>query len=197
LTNNLRTILGVKGIICLVALIAIVIAQLTYTATVNITLGQTGYGQGKSTESWTIYENDIDEVRYLPGAGTGGNATPTFNAGDSNTYAFKVTTDTVKGMAVKIELVDYTKTENFTKFEITAMWYNSGWQIAQLYDGPTASAGTISFINGKTSGASGYVHQARSTSTRYYLIKVTYSYPTTASAPSIQFRYTPTPEDTL
>ena len=194
--------IGVKGMICLVALIVIVVAQLTYTATVNISVGTTGYSLGKSLESWTIYTNDENEVRYLPGAGTGGNATPTFNAGDSDTWAFKVTTDTVKGLAVKIELVDYTKTQNFSRFEITA-WYNTtgtAWQSAQLYDGPTSSAGTKSLINGTLSGDSGYIHQARAASgtlERYYLIRVTYSYNSTAAGPSVQFRYTPTPEDTL
>lgn len=203
MVSDLRAMLGLKGIICLAALIVIVVAQLTYTATVNINVGTTEFSQGKSTESWTIYPNDIDKFRYLPGAGTGGNATPTFNAGDSNTWAFKATTDTVKGMAIKIELVDYTKTENFTKFEITAIWYNttaSAWESAQLYDGATSSAGTKALINGTSSADHGYIHQERATSgtlTRHYLIKVTYSYETEAAGPSVQFKYTPTPEDTL
>ena len=203
MANNLRAMIGVKGIICLVALIVIVVAQLTYTATVNISVGPTGYSLGKSTEDWIIYTNDIGEVRYLPSAGTGGSAIPTFNAGDSDTWAFKVTTDTAKGMAVKIELVDYTMTENFTKFDITVMYNTTGtaWQSAQLYDGPTASAGEKSpnLINGTLSDF-GYIHQARAASgtlERYYLIKVTYSYNSTATGPSVQFRYTPTPEDTL
>ena len=203
MVNHLRSMIGVKGIICLVALIVIVVAQLTYTATVNISLGTTGFAQGKSIEDWTIYTN-IDEVRYLPDNGGDGDATPPFSESSSDTWAFKVTTNTVKGMAVEIELVDYTKTQNFTKFEITVMWYNttaSAWQSAQLYNGPTASAGTKSsnLINGTLSDF-GYIHQARATSGTLvicYLIKVAYYYQSTATGPSVQFKYTPTPEDTL
>lgn len=197
-----ETVLGLKGIIAIASLMVIVAALVSYTATVTITVSKP-YSLGASAQNWTINENDQNMIRYLPGE-VDTNATLTFDQGSSSTWAFKVVTDTNRGMAVRIELEDYTKTVNFTKFEITVLWRNTttSWQEAQLYGGQTASAGqkTPNLINGTLNGDFGYIHQLRAASgtlTRCYLIKVTYTYPSSATGPTVKFVYTPTPEDTL
>jgi hypothetical protein len=64
-----------------------------------------------------------------------------------------------------------------------------------LYAASTGST-TKSHINGSTGGDAGYVHQAAST-TKYYEVKVTYSYDkvdATAQV-TVTFQYTPLPQD--
>ena len=81
-------ILGVKVILCIVSLVMVAMALVTYSATVTITTTQQ-FSIGATSASWTVYVNDVDKVRYLPG----GSAEPTLNTGDPSTYAFKVVTD--------------------------------------------------------------------------------------------------------
>ena len=102
--RKLQAILSVKGLLSLITMTSVVLALVSYSAdvTINPTLQFT---EGASSATWTVYVNDVDQVRYLPGSGSpSGSAEPTFNAGDSNTYAFKVVTDAYKVCAVKIEL---------------------------------------------------------------------------------------------
>jgi len=79
-------IVGVKVILCIVSLVMVAMALVTYSATVTITTTQQ-FSIGATSASWTVYVNDVDKVRYLPG----GSAEPTLNTGDPSTYAFKVT----------------------------------------------------------------------------------------------------------
>ena len=190
------TVLGLKGIIAIASLMIIVAALVSYTATVTITV-VSQLTQGKASQAWDISPNDVNEVRYLPAATTVGDSLPTFSAGDSDTWAFKVVTDANKVCAVKIELTAAVNNTKYSKFEITVMWYNTtalAWQDATLYT--AASGGTTkSYINGRTgwpSGSvdSGYIRQGLS-DTKYYLIRVTYSYGDAENADSVTFRYTP------
>lgn len=186
------TVLGLKGIIAIASLMIIVAALVSYTATVTITV-VSQLTQGKASQAWDISPNDVNEVRYLPAATTVGDSLPTFSAGDSDTWAFKVVTDANKVCAVKIELTAAVNNTKYSKFEITVMWYNTtalAWQDATLYT--AASGGTTkSYINGRTDPVdSGYIRQGLS-DTRYYLIKVTYSYDVDENADSVTFQYTP------
>ena len=191
--KKLVAILGLKGFLCLASMTMIALALVTYTATVTITPTQQ-FTIGATSDSWTVYVNDVDEVRYLPGA----TSEPTFDSGDSDTYAFTVVTDADKVCAVKIELTSAVDDTKFSKFEITAeYWDGSAWSTEPLYNAATGST-TISYIDGLTSGDAGYIHHAVST-TRYYLIVVTYSYDLvdTTTSITVDFEYTPLPQDSF
>lgn len=198
LLQRLRLILGVKGLLCLLSLIVVVLALVSYTATVTIA-PTTQFTIGATTASWTVYVNDVDQIRYLPGGGTpaGSQQPGAPSDGDPNTFAFKVVTDAGRVCAVNITLDSAVDSSKFSKFQITVMFWNStasAWQDETLYTDATGST-TKSYINGLTAGDTGYVHHAASL-TRYYLIKVTYSYDlvdATASV-SVTFRYTPLPQ---
>jgi len=187
---KLRVILGVKGLLCLASLTLIAFALVSYTATVTINPTQQ-FTIGANSSSWTVYVNDVNKVRYLPG----GAVVPTFNAGNTSTYAFKVVTDGQKNCSVKIELTSLVNSSKFSNFNITLKYWNvSAWIDETLYQAPTGSA-TKSYIDGLTLGDAGYVHQAIST-IRYYLVKVTYSYDKVDATDQITttFRYTPLPQ---
>jgi hypothetical protein len=196
--RKLEAMLGVKGFLCLASLTMIALALVAYTATVTVTPTQQ-FTIGATTASWTVYVNDVNETRYLPGSGSpAGSAEPTFNASVSSTYAFKVVTDADKVCAVKIELTSAVNSSKFSKFEITAKyWTGAAWADETLYAAATGST-TKSYINGLTSGDAGYIHQGVST-TRYYLIKVTYSYDLVDETTQITvtFQYTPLPQDSF
>ena len=66
LKRKLEAILGVKGFLCIASLTMIALALVAYTATVTITPTQQ-FTIGATTDSWTVYVNDVDAVRYLPG----------------------------------------------------------------------------------------------------------------------------------
>jgi len=171
----------------------IAVAFVTYTGTVTITPAQQ-FTIGVTTDSWIIYVNDVNEVRYLPG----GSTQPTFNASDSDTYAFKVVTDADKVCAVKVELTSAMNSSKFSKFEITAEYWNgSAWNVETLYDAATGST-TKSYIDGLASGDAGYVHQ-RTSETAHYLVKVTYSYDQVDETTQMTatFQYTPLPQDSF
>ena len=193
LKRKLEAILGVKGFLCLASLAMVALALVTYTATVTITPTQQ-FTQGAATDSWSVYVNDVDAVRYLPG----GSTEPTFNASDTDTYAFKVVTYADKVCAVKIELTAAVNSSKFSNFNITAKyWTGAAWADETLYDAATGST-TKSYIDGLIGGDAGYVHQAVST-TRYYLIKVTYSYDLVDETTQVlvDFQYTPLPQDSF
>lgn len=191
--KQIATMLGVKGLLCLTSLAAVALALIAYTAvvTINPTLQFT---IGATSSSWKVYINDVDKVRYLPG----GSTEPTLNAGDPNTYAFKVVTDSSQACAVKIELTSAVDGSKFSKFQITVKyWDGTGWVDETLYETPTGST-TKPYIDGLTLGDSGYVRQAPST-TKYYLVKVVYSYDLTdeTSQVTVSFKYTPLPQEVL
>lgn len=196
--RKLRVVLGVKGLLCLASLIVVALALVSYTATVTI-IPATQFTIGATTATWTIYVNDLDQLRYLPGTGTPAGSQQPGPPSDSNpnTFAFKVVTDSDRVCAVNITLTSAVDGSKFSKFEIRVMWWNStasAWQDETLYADPTGST-TKSFINGLTPGDHGYVHHAASL-TRYYLIKVTYSYDLVDATTSITvtFQYTPLPQ---
>lgn len=197
-TRKLGAILGVKGFLCLAALTAIVLALVTYTAPVTIT-PTAQFTIGATTASWTVYVNDINETRNLPGSGSPtGSQTPVFNSSDPTTYAFKVITDAAQVCAVKIELTAAVDSSKFSKFEVAAKYWNGlTWTDEPLYD--TASGSTTkSYINGLTPGDAGYIHQG-TTTTRYYAIIATYSYDLVdeTNLVTATFQYTPLPRDSF
>lgn len=198
LVKKLGAILGLKGFLSLASLTMIALALVTYTATVTVTPTQQ-FTVGATSASWTVYINDVNETRYLPGSGSpAGSEEPTFNASDTGTYAFKVVTDADKVCAVMIELTSAVNSSKFSKFEITTKYWNgSAWDTETLYDAATGS-NPKSFIDGLTSGDAGYIHQGTSEAT-YYLLKVVYSYALTDEATQITvtFQYTPLPQDSF
>lgn len=196
LFKKLGAILGLKGFLCFVSLTMIAIALVTYTASVIITPTQQ-FTVGATSASWTVYMNDVNETRYLPGSGSpAGSSEPTFNASDTETYAFKAVTDADKVCAVRIELTSAVNSSKFSKFQITVKnWNGSAWDAETLYDAATGSS-TKSYIDGLTSGDFGYIHQG-TLETTYYLLKVVYSYDLTDETTQITatFEYTPLPQD--
>jgi len=198
LFRKLRTVLGIKGALCLASLTVVALALVSYTATVTIA-PTTQFTIGATTATWTIYVNDVEQLRYLPGAGTpsGSQQPGAPSDADPNTFAFKVVTDAARVCAVNITLTSVVNSSKFSKFEIRVMWWNStasAWQDETLYAGATGST-TKSYIDGLTSDDAGYVHHAASL-TRYYLIKVTYSYDLVDATTSVTviFQYTPLPQ---
>lgn len=198
LIKKLWTILGLKGFLCFVSLTMIALALVTYTASVTITPTQQ-FTVGATSASWTVYTNDVNETRYLLGSGSpAGSSEPTFNASDSETYAFKAVTDADKVCAVKIELTSAVNSSKFSKFQITVKYWNgSVWGAETLYDAATGSS-PKSYIDGLTFGDSGYIHQGPSETT-YYLLKVVYSYDLTdeTTQTTATFQYTPLPQDSF
>jgi hypothetical protein len=195
--RKIRVILGVKGLLCLASLTAIALALVAYTATVTVTPTQQ-LTVGATSASWTVYVNDEDEIRYLPGSGIpAGSSEPTFNENNSSTYAFRVVTDASKVCAVKIRLTSAVDNNKFSKFQITAkQWNGSAWVDETLYNATTGSY-TKSYIDGLTYGDAGYVYQNVG-ETGYYLIKVTYSYLSDeTSQVTVTFQYTPIPQDSF
>lgn len=187
--KKLKLALGAKGVLCIISLSMIVLALITYSATVTMTPTRQ-FTIGASSASWTVYVNDVNKVKYLPGDAS----EPTFNASDSNTYAFKVVTDANRSCSIKIELTTPMNSSKFSNFNITAKyWTGAAWTDATLYT--TATGSTIKpYIDGLVSGDAGYIHQGVST-TRYYLIKVTYSYDKVDETTQVTatFQYTPLP----
>lgn len=191
--RKLYALLGVKGLLCIASWVMIALALISYTANVSI-IPTKQFAIGAASDSWTIYVNDIDKVRYLPG----GFAEPSLNASDSNTYAFKVSTDANQVCAVKIELIPPVNSSKFSKFQITVKyWTGSSWENETLYENPTGAT-TKPYIDGLTAGDAGYIHQDSST-TKWYLIRVQYSYDLTDETTQItvNFKYTPLPQNSF
>ena len=195
--RKLRAILGVKGSLCLLSLATVVLALVAYTAQVTIT-PTNQFTIGATTQSWTIYVNDVDQIRYLPGSGSpAGSTVPTTQpptTADSTTFAFYLVTDASKGCSVNITLTSPVNSSEFSNFEIRALsWAGVSWNSATLYDQPSGG-GTKSFIDGLTNDF-GYVQQAAGQST-YYLLNMTYSYDLvdTTTAITVTFSYTPLPQ---
>ena len=188
--KRLSAILGLKGILALSSLVTIAVALVIYSAAVTVTPTQQ-FTIGSTSDSWTIYVNEVNQARYLPDADT----EPTFNAGDTDTYAFRVVTDAYKVCAVQIELTSAMDNTKFSNFDITVdYWDGDSWEAATLYNAATGST-TVTDIDGLTTTA-GYVHQAVSEDT-YYMVTVTYSYDLvdTNTDVTATFQYTPLPAD--
>ena len=188
--KRISALLGLKGILALSSLATIALALVAYSAAVTITPTQQ-FTIGKTSDSWTIYVNEVNQVRYLPGA----DSQPTFSDVDTNTYAFKVVTDADKVCAVQIELTSAMDNAKFSNFDITVDYYDGdSWETATLYNAATGST-TVTDIDGLTTTA-GYIHQAIGATT-YYLVTTTYSYDLvdTTSDVTATFQYTPLPAD--
>jgi hypothetical protein len=189
--KKLLAILGAKGLLSVASLITIALALVVYTVAVTVNPTQQ-FTIGASSASWTVYVNDVNQIRYLPG----GSTEPTLNTGDSSTYAFKAVTDANKVCAIKIELTSAVDGSKFSNFNITVRSSTGGaWADETVYAASTGST-TKSYINGLTGGDAGYIHQVVST-TKYYEVKVTYSYDkvdATAQV-TVTFQYTPLPQD--
>ena len=187
--RKIGIIIGLKGYLAVGSLITIALALVVYSASVTVTPIQQ-FTIGSSSDSWTIYVNEIDQIRYLPG----GFSEPAFDSGDPNTYAFRVITDANKPCAVEIELTSAMDSGKFSNFDITVdYWTGAAWAPATLYDSATGPT-TITEIDGLSAGAAGYIHQAVSTTT-YYLVKATYSYDLVDDTTQVTatFQYTPLP----
>jgi len=199
--KKLWAVLGAKGVLCLASLTVVVLALVSYTAAVTIA-PTTQFTIGATTASWTVYVNDVDQLRYLPDTGTpaGSQQPGAPTDADPNTFAFKVVTDSGRVCAVKIELTAAVDNTKFSKFQITVMRWNataSAWETETLYTAATGSV-TKSYIDGLTAGDPGYVHHAASL-TRYYLVKVAYSYDLvdTITSVTVTFKYTPLPQQSF
>jgi hypothetical protein len=183
--RKIGALLGIKGLLAVASLTTVAVALVVYTASVTIT-PTTQFTLGASSDSWNVYVNDVNQVRYLPGG-----STPPV---DTSTYAFSLDT-TNRGCAVQIELTAAMSSSLFSNFDITVMYWQtgSGWTSAQLYDSATGGS-AISSIDGTTTNA-GFIRQASGTGTTYYLVQVTYSYDLvdTTSAVTATFQYTPLP----
>ena len=186
--KKLGALLGIKGVLAISSLATIALALVVYTASVTIT-PTTQFTLGASADSWSVYVNDVDEVRYLPG----GDSAPSA-IGDTSTYAFRVNSLT-RGCVVQIELTSAMSSSLFSKFEITvSYWTGSGWAQATIYNAATGGS-TISYIDGTTTTAYGFIRQAAGSGDTYYLVEVTYSYDLVDTTTSVtaEFQYTPLP----
>lgn len=192
----IASVLGLKGILSLICMTTIVVALVTYTA--GITIDPTRqFSSGAATANWTIYVNEVDALRYLPGDGVlAGASQPPFDAGNASTYAFRVVTDAAQGCAIKLELTAAVNTSKFSRFEITARKWDgvSSWVVETLYHAATGSTAK-SAVDGLLGGDSAYIHQLTSTDA-YYALQVTYSYDLvdTDAQMTVTIQYTPLPQ---
>jgi hypothetical protein len=188
--RKIRALLGIKGLLAIASLTSIALALVVYTTAVTMQ-PTSQFTLGTSADSWTVYVNEVNEVRYLPG----GDTQPGGAGGVPNAYAFRVVTDATKACAVQIELTSSIDSSLFTNFEIRVFQYitaTNSWAAETIYDSPTGST-TMSYINGIL-GETGYIQQGTSDDT-YYLVEVTYSYDKvdTLTAITATFQYTPLP----
>lgn len=198
--KKLGMILGLKGLLSVLSVTTVVLALVSYTADVVIT-PTAQLIEGVTSETWTIYVNEVDQYRYLPdGSGTpAGSSKP---ADGTSTYAFTVTADSDKVCAVQIELTSAVDSGKFSKFQITVEKWNStssAWESETLYSAATGSAAKP-YIDGLSAGPvdAGYVHQSTG-ATEYYLVVVQYSYDLvdTTDLITVTFQYTPLPQDSF
>jgi hypothetical protein len=107
-------------------------------------------------------------------------------------------TDANQVCAIRIELTSAVNASKFSNFNITTeYWSGAAWVSGTLYTAATGST-VKSYVNGLTAGDFGYIHQDLSI-TRYYLIKVTYSYDKVAETAQVAttFQYTPLPQNSF
>jgi hypothetical protein len=165
--------LGANGILCIICLASVGVALVTYNGTVATTPTRQ-LTVGTIDSAWTVYVNEINQVRYVPGV-PDQFTMPTLDTDDVATYSFSVVTDANKVCAVKVGLTTAMDAAKFSKFDITV--YSStgdAWSSETLYSAATGTT-TKAAINGLIQDEVAYIHQAAST-TKYYEVKVTYSY---------------------
>jgi hypothetical protein len=184
---KIRYLLTAIILVAILVGVAVAVELFSYTTTVTITPIQQ-LSQGAPSSSWSIYINEEDQTQYVPGA----TSEPTFDASDTSTYAFNVTTDSNEVCAVAINLETAMSSSDFSSFQITVLyWTGSAWAPTTLYNAATGST-PLSYIDGLTT-TPGYVHQALSTS-KYYLVAITYSYISESTSPyTVDLQYTPLP----
>jgi hypothetical protein len=191
--RRILSLLSIKSILCIILLTATAGALVLYTASVTVNpTRQTTIGA--TTASWSIYVNEVNQMRYLPGEFS----ESSLDTGDSSTYAAKVVTDSHKVCAVKIELTSAVSSSKFSNFNITVRSSTGGaWSDETLYASTTGST-TKAYIDGLAPGDVAYLHQTTS-STKYYEIKVTYSYDKVDETDQlvVTFQYTPLPQDSF
>ena len=185
--RKIRALLGIKGLLAIASLTTVAMALVVYTASVTIT-PTSQFTLGVSTQSWTVYVNEVNQVRYLPGGDT-----PPATGATGNAFSLDTTN---KGCAVQIELTSAMDSGLFSNFDITVMYYDPlipGWTSAQLYDSATGGS-PITSIDGLTTNA-GFIRQASGTGATSYLIRVTYSYDIVDDTTGVTatFQYTPLP----
>lgn len=117
--------LCINGIICLICLASVVVALVDYQGTVT-TSPTRQLTVGTITDAWTIYVNEVNHVRYVPGV-PDQFTPPTLDTDNTGTYSFKVVTDANKVCAVKVELVTAMDPLKFSKFDITVSSSTGGW----------------------------------------------------------------------
>jgi len=169
--RKIRLLIGLKGILSIACLTTVALALVVYTASVTMT-PQYQFSQGATADTWNLYLNEVDQVRYMPG----GAVAPWPVDGDLASYAFKVVTDGNKVCAIAVRAASAVSAK-FVKFDIRVKYWNIAtdtWDYDQLYESATGLA-TKSWINGLDATDVGYIHQALS-STVYYLVEVTYTY---------------------
>jgi len=186
---------ALKVALCLICLVVVAFALVIYTGSVVITPVEQ-LSVGASSTSWSIYVNEVNQVRYMPGAFS----EPTLSTSDTSTYAFKVVTDSNKVCAVEVQLSTAMNSSEFSVFEITVLSQTAGggtWGMEQLYAAATGTT-TKAYVNGLMQGDAAYVHQDASI-TKYYLIQVTYSYDLVNSTSQIPvtFQFTPFPQNSF
>jgi hypothetical protein len=185
--RKIRALLGIKGLLAIASLTSIALALVVYTTAVTINPASQ-FTLGTTSDTWTAYVNEVNEVRYLPGGDT--------QPSDNSAYAFRATSNG-KACAVQIELTSAVDSSLFSNFEIRAyQWVpaTSTWAAATLYDSATGGS-SIGYIDGTDpTPAVGYIQQGAS-SDLYYLIYVTYSYDLqdTLNPITVTFQYTPLP----
>ncbi len=192
--KKLRMTIGIKGFLCLLALVSIATAMVSYTSEISATPIQQ-FTVGSSSYKWDVYVNENDQVKYLPGDTT----LSLLNTASVLTYAFKVDTDASKVCAVKIELTTPVDDAKFSNFNITVLRWddvNAKWVSEKIFAEPTGST-TKTSIDG-TSSDCGYIHQGISTKA-YYLLQVTYSYDKVDTTTTIDttIKYTPLPQNSF
>jgi hypothetical protein len=189
---TLLSVGGIKGIAAIVCL-AVAVGAISYSSTVTMTPNRQ-LTSGATTASWSLYVNEVDAIKYLPG----GTSESILDAQNSSTYSFKVVTDTTKDCAIKIELQSAMSESKFSKFEITVRSSTGGaWGTETIYDATTGS-NIKSSVDGLIEGDAGYVHQTTST-TKYYEIKVVYSFNVSEDTTPIPItlKFTPYPESSF
>jgi hypothetical protein len=188
--RKIRAVLGIKGLLAIASLTSIALALVVYTTAVTMT-PTSQFTLGTNADAWTVYVNEVNEVRYLPG----GDTMPSGAGGVPDAYAFRVVTDAAKTCAVQIELTSVVDSSLFSNFEIRVLQYitaTNSWAAQTLYDSDVGGT-SMSFINGIT-GQIGYIQQAAGEDV-YYLVEVTYSYDKVDTLTDITatFQYTPLP----
>jgi hypothetical protein len=165
--------LGINGIICIICLASVAVALVNYQGTVT-TSPTRQLTVGTITDAWTFYVNEVNQVRYVPGV-PDQFTLPTLDTGDTGTYSFKVVTDANKVCAVKVELVTAMDPATFSRFDITVSSSTGGaWGAETLYAASTGGTSKTA-VDGLIQGDATYIHQTNS-ATKYYEVKVTYSY---------------------